>query len=89
MACVLMLWVVVATHDEERKRLHEANQALHRSLNEIRTLQGMLPICGWCKKIRDDEGLWTQVEHYLAEHTEASFTHGLCPECAKEHFPKP
>lgn len=87
-ACVLMLWVVVATHDEERKRLHEANQALHRSLNEIRTLQGMLPICGWCKKIRDDEGLWTQVEHYLAEHTEASFTHGLCPECAKEHFPK-
>ncbi|WP_285568877.1 hypothetical protein [Geothrix limicola] len=46
----------------------------------------MLPICSWCKKIRDDEGLWTQVEHFLAQHTEASFTHGTCPESAKEHF---
>jgi len=88
-ACVLMLWVVVANHDEERKRLNEANQALQQSLLEIRTLQGMLPICGWCKKIRNDAGLWTQVEQYLAEHTEASFTHGMCPECAKEHFPGP
>jgi hypothetical protein len=85
-ACILMLWVVLANHDEERKRLNEANQALQQSLDEIRTLQGLLPICSWCKKIRDDEGLWTQVEHYIAQHTEVSFTHGMCPECAKEHF---
>lgn len=86
-ACVLMLWVVVASHDEERQRLTSLNQELQQNLNEIRTLQGMLPICSWCKKIRNDAGLWTQVEHYLAEHTEASFTHGMCPECSKEHFP--
>jgi hypothetical protein len=85
-ACVLMLWVVLSNHDEERQRLTELNGELQQNLAEIRTLQGLLPICGWCKKIRNDEGLWTQVEHYLAEHTEASFTHGLCPECAREHF---
>jgi hypothetical protein len=83
-ACVLMLWVVVASHDEERQRLKELNERLQQHLDEIRTLQGLLPICSWCKKIRDDEGLWTQVEHYLAEHTDASFTHGMCPECGEK-----
>lgn len=87
-ACLLMLWVVVASHDAERKRLTDLNQELQRNLDEIQTLQGMLPICSWCKKVRDDEGLWTQVEHYLAEKTDLSFTHGMCPECAREQFPK-
>lgn len=87
-ACVLMIWVVTTSHDEERRRLGEANAELKRNLEEIRTLQGLLPICSWCKKVRDDAGLWTQVEHYLADHTDLSFTHGMCPECAQEHFPK-
>jgi len=88
-ACALMLWVVVSSHDEERRKLAEANEALQRSLDEIQVLQGLLPICGWCKKVRDDEGLWTQVEHYLAERTELSFTHGMCPECSKAFSGRP
>jgi len=86
-ACVLVLRVVLAAYDRERKRLTTTNAQLEQSLAEIRTLQGLLPICSWCKRIRDDAGLWTQVEQYLAEHTDASFTHGMCPECAKAHFP--
>jgi hypothetical protein len=85
--CVLVLRVVLAAYDRERERLTATNAKLEQSLAEIHTLQGLLPICGWCKKIRDDAGLWTQVEQYLAEHTDAAFTHGLCPDCAKTHFP--
>ncbi|HJV90297.1 MAG TPA: hypothetical protein VJ623_08345 [Holophagaceae bacterium] len=81
-ACLLMLWVLVSNHDEERRKLSAMNRDLQRSLDEIKALQGMLPICGWCKKVRDDEGLWTQVEHYFAKHTDLSFTHGMCPECS-------
>jgi hypothetical protein len=84
--CILIIWVVVSSYDEEQKKLSDMNQELQRSLAEIKRLQGLLPICGWCKKVRNDEGLWTQVEHYLAERTELSFTHGLCPTCAEEHF---
>ncbi len=81
-ACVLILWVLVTSHDEEQRRLSEMNRELQRSLDEIKVLQGMLPICGWCKKVRDDEGLWTQVESYLTKRTELSFTHGMCPDCS-------
>ncbi len=61
---------------------------LQTALNEIRTLSGLLPICSWCKKIRDDSGYWQQVEHYVAEHSEAEFTHGICPECLKKISPE-
>jgi len=54
---------------------------LQDARNDIRTLGGLIPICAWCKKIRDDEGYWRQVETYISEHTEASFTHSMCPEC--------
>ncbi|HJV23658.1 MAG TPA: hypothetical protein VJ570_13230 [Holophagaceae bacterium] len=81
-ACLLMLWVLVSSHDEEQRKLSAMNRDLQRSLDEIKVLQGLLPICGWCKKVRDDEGLWTQVEHYFAKHTDLSFTHGMCPECS-------
>ena len=52
----------------------------------LKTLQGMLPICAHCKKVRDDQGYWTQIEHYVRTHSEAEFTHGICPECIKEHY---
>ena len=51
---------------------------------EVRTLKGMLPICADCKSIRDDEGYWSQLEDYMTKHSEAEFTHGLCPVCAKK-----
>ena len=49
----------------------------------VKILQGMLPICAWCKKIRDDSGYWKQLVALVAEHSEAEFTHGICPECSR------
>ncbi|HJW31845.1 MAG TPA: hypothetical protein VJ505_00630 [Holophagaceae bacterium] len=72
--------------EQERAALLVAKEALEQSLAEVKTLQGLLPICAWCKKIRDDEGLWTQIEQYVSSNTDARFTHGLCPECAKTQF---
>ncbi len=54
---------------------------LEDSLKEIQTLKGLIPMCAWCKKIRDDKGYWKKVETYIEEHTGAAFTHGICPEC--------
>lgn len=60
----------------------EAQQALAEAHSrQIRTLQGLLPICVFCKKIRTDEGYWDSLEHYIREHSEADFSHGLCPDC--------
>jgi hypothetical protein len=61
---------------------------LQKSLSEIKTLRGIIPICSFCKKIRDDKGYWDQVEVYVRQHTEANFSHSICPECAEEHYGK-
>ncbi len=55
---------------------------IEHSTKEIKTLRGFLPICAGCKKIRDDQGYWTQIETYISQHTDTEFSHGLCPECA-------
>lgn len=60
------------------------SEALGRSLSEIRILQGLLPICAQCKKIRDAEGTWQHLEVYIGEHSNARFSHGYCPECARK-----
>lgn len=60
---------------------------LEKALAEIKTLKGFLPICASCKKIRDDKGYWNQIEAYISDHTEVEFTHGLCPDCAKQLYP--
>jgi YesN/AraC family two-component response regulator len=57
---------------------------LQKALTEIKTLQGILPICSVCKKIRDDAGSWKQMESYIRDHSEAEFSHGYCPECAQK-----
>jgi len=63
----------------------EARQALRKAQEEeLRQLKGLIPICAWCKKVRDDEGYWTQVEVYVAQHSKADFSHGICPECEKK-----
>jgi PAS domain-containing protein len=54
--------------------------------DQMKVLQGLIPICAHCKKIRNDQGFWTQLEAYLAEHSEADFTHGICPECMRQYF---
>jgi PAS domain S-box-containing protein len=59
-------------------------QELQYALDNVKTLQGLIPICASCKKIRDDKGYWNQVEGYISKHTDAKFTHGICPDCAKK-----
>jgi len=54
---------------------------------EVKTLSGLLPICAACKKIRDDQGYWNQIETYVKAHSEADFSHSICPECAKRLYP--
>jgi len=70
--------------DEERTKLI---QDLQNALSDIKTLQGILPICSSCKKIRSEEGVWTQLEGYISKHTNAQFSHGMCAECAKKLYP--
>ena len=60
---------------------------LRDALSKVKTLSGMLPICSSCKKIRDDEGYWHQVESYVKAHSEAEFTHGICPDCMRKLYP--
>jgi DNA-binding NtrC family response regulator len=60
---------------------------LENRLKEIKTLRGLLPMCAWCKNIRDDKGYWTNLEAYLREHSDATFTHGICPKCMKKVIP--
>lgn len=63
------------------------NEELQAAISEIKQLKGILPICASCKRIRDDKGYWHQVEVYVSKHTEAEFSHGLCPECVKKMHP--
>jgi AmiR/NasT family two-component response regulator len=61
---------------------------LQEALAQVKTLSGLLPICSSCKRIRDDEGYWNQLEAYIQDHSEVVFSHGLCPECAKKLYPE-
>jgi hypothetical protein len=88
LSSILMIWTVMKSYDRERERLLEVNRSLEKSLAEISTLEGLLPICAGCKKIRDDEGKWTQIEEYISANSDVSFSHGMCPECVKEHYPE-
>ena len=68
---------------EQEKKNHDLEDAIA----QVKTLSGLLPICAYCKKIRNDKGYWEQIEEYIGTHTEAVFSHGLCPGCAKELYP--
>jgi len=77
---------------ESRKRAAEDQalliEELQRTLSEVKTLRGFLPICASCKKIRKNEGSWQQIESYIREHSDAEFSHGLCPECSRTLYPE-
>lgn len=68
--------------------LKSENLHLIDYISEIKTLRGLIPMCAQCKSIRDDKGYWKQLELYLEEHSEAEFSHGLCPDCLKELYPE-
>jgi phosphoserine phosphatase RsbU/P len=73
---------------ESRLMLAEKVRELSQALEQIKTLRGIVPICANCKKIRDDAGYWQQVEVYVHTHTEAEFSHGICPECMRKLYPE-
>jgi len=78
--------------DARKKREEELtrkNQALELALSEIKTLRGFIPICAWCKKIRNIEGYWEQMEHYIEQHSQATFSHSICKDCAAKLPVKP
>jgi hypothetical protein len=76
---------------ERRKAEQEREKViveLQQALAHVKKLSGLLPICASCKKIRDDKGYWQQIEAYIRDHSEAEFSHGLCPECARKLYPE-
>ena len=76
----------------ERKRLEEEKENavadLQKALSEVKKLSGFLPICASCKKIRDDKGYWNEVERYIGQHSEAEFSHSICPDCMRKLYPE-
>ena len=79
-----MFWGKIRQVDAEKS---EIIADLQEALAKVKTLSGFLPICASCKKIRDDKGYWNHVEAYISEHSEAEFSHGVCPGCAKKLYP--
>ena len=72
---------------ELQRHLAERMQALEQALAEVRQLQGLLPVCAWCKKIRDEENYWHMLETYIAKRLDVRFSHGICPECREKDVP--
>jgi hypothetical protein len=87
--CLLMqgMWQIV-----QRKRAEEERERLigdlQNALAEVKALSGLLPICSSCKKVRDDQGYWTQIERYIEARSDASFSHSICPDCLKKLYPE-
>lgn len=82
----------VGRHQAQVRRLEASERELARRVEEsvahIKVLRGLLPVCAWCKRVRDDEGYWTQMEAYVRTHSQAEFSHGLCPDCLRANFPE-
>lgn len=86
-----IIWSGVILDISERKKAEEEKNELvirlQHALDEVKKLSGFLPICASCKKIRDDKGYWNQIESYIENHSEAEFSHSICPSCAKTLYP--
>lgn len=74
--------------EELEELVEQRTQKLQEAVSKVKVLSGFLPICASCKKIRDDKGYWNQIESYIREHSEAEFSHGICPECAEKMYPE-
>ena len=94
----LLVWVIASWFDylrqqyslsleAEHQRLQGERAALQEALSKVKQLSGMLPICSCCKKVRDDQGYWRQIEAYIRDRSEAEFSHGICPDCGEKLYP--
>ncbi|BCS95670.1 hypothetical protein DSLASN_13020 [Desulfoluna limicola] len=88
LGCVL--WTVINITEKKKAEMERdrAMAELENALAEINTLKGILPICSACKKIRDEGGGWHQLEDYISDHSDADFSHGICPDCMKTLYPE-
>ena len=68
--------------------LEKTNRELQEAIGKVKTLSGLLPICASCKKVRDDQGYWSQIEDYVKQHSDADFSHSICPECMQKLYPE-
>ena len=82
-ALIVPLWVIV----KGVSKLERTQVELQEALRNIKTLRGLVPICANCKMIRSDDGCWQQLEAYISDHSEATLSHGICPECATKLYP--
>lgn len=73
---------------ELQNALSERVEELEDAMSKVKSLEGMLPICSLCKKVRDDQGYWNQIEMYISAHSDATFTHGMCPPCIQSYYPE-
>ena len=83
----LMLKKEMDCRKAREQDLRRSNEELQQALREVKVLKGLVPICAGCKKIRNDQGFWQQLEEYLQQHSEAEFSHGLCTPCIKKLYP--
>jgi hypothetical protein len=78
----------IKDHKKAEKEKEKLIVELRKAVYEVKTLGGLLPICASCKRIRDDKGYWNQLESYIRQHSNAEFSHSVCPDCAKELYPE-
>ena len=77
----------ITEQKKAQKEREKLIKELQQSLEDVKTLSGLIPICSHCKKIRDDSGYWQKVEKYLSQHSDVDFSHGICPECLQKYYP--
>ncbi|MBW1768638.1 MAG: hypothetical protein JRJ65_16530, partial [Deltaproteobacteria bacterium] len=85
---IIIAFIATSRVLKAEKVLLDKNIELQKALDEIKTLRGIIPICSHCKQIRDDEGMWKKIEEYIHAHSEASFSHSICPDCMRKHYPE-
>ncbi len=85
---VLKLKAETDQRKAHERELEKTVDELREALDKVKTLSGLLPICSFCKKIRDDSGYWQQVEEYVSHRSEADFSHSVCPGCLRKHYPE-
>jgi K+-sensing histidine kinase KdpD len=83
--------LLITSLENQRRRvirsLEKTNTQLRNAMREVKVLHGLLPVCMYCKQIRTEAGAWTEMEQYIREHSEAEFSHGVCPDCLRQHYP--